>query len=135
MALKKEVIFTNGIVIKYHRINSIIQKNKEVKINISCYTDKKYREKEKINNKNKERYEELLKLIILENEKQAFERNISKVELWSEEANKIVNSFIEELDLSVVQIERTFTEISDLSMPNIYKLLKQDDFFIDSEDV
>lgn len=47
MALKKEIILDNGIIVKYHRINNI-QKitNKTTIIEISSYIDENQRNKE-----------------------------------------------------------------------------------------
>ena len=57
MALSKEIIFTNGVNIKYHRINNITFTNGVTNLEISCYTNETYREKEKENKKKKTKYE------------------------------------------------------------------------------
>lgn len=137
MALKKEIIFENGVNIKYHKIDDVNLDNKEkkIKIKIVSYTDETYRNLE-IENKNKQyRYEELMELILSENEKNEEERDVEQVKEWSDEANELVGKFKNELNLSVVSTEVEFKDIFDISLNNLYKLLKELDLFKDSEDI
>ena len=76
-----------------------------------------------------------MNLILAENEKEQEERDTEQVVTWSEEANALVGTYTEHLDLSVLKIDLSFEDITDISMSNLYNLIKQDDFFLESEDV
>lgn len=134
MALQKEIIFTNGVNIKYHRIDdiSLDNKNKVVNITVVSYTDKTYRDKEIENTNNNDRYEELLNLIMTENTKPETDRNVEQVKIWSDEANSLISKFQEKLDLSVIKNKFQFKNVTDLSMTNLYTLLKQEELFKDA---
>ncbi len=137
MALKKEIIFDNGVNIKYHKISDMQLDNtmKKVKVTVSCYTNEDYRLKEKENLTNQNRYEELFNLILEENKKEPQFINTEQVEIWSEEANSLVGKFVENLSLLVLKIPLEFENVVDLSLSNIYNLIKQNELFKDSENV
>lgn len=137
MALNKEIVFKNGVTIKYHKINNVIldNKNKSVKIEVVCYSDETFRNKEKENFNNNKRYEEIMSLIMKENEKPEEERDVANVVLLSEEANNLIKVMDENLDLSVVKIDLEFNDVTDLSMSNLYNLIKENELFVDSESI
>lgn len=137
MALNKEIIFKNGVVIKYHKINDVNwdNKNKSVKIEVVCYSDETYRQKEKENFINNKRYEEIMGLIMKENEKPETDRDVNNIILLSEEANNLVVIMNENLDLSVLKIDLEFENVTDLSMDNLYSLIKETEMFKDSIDL
>ena len=137
MALEKDLTFDNGVSIKYHRIGSITMDNKDkvLKVSIVSYTDDTYRIKEKENKTNKDRHYELIKLILAENEKIEESRDVEQVIAWSDEANSIIKNFSENASFEVVTREYEFKDVTDLSMSNLYSLIKQEELFINSEDV
>lgn len=137
MALKKEVTFDNGVKISYHRVDeiSVDNKNKKLKVSVSSYTNDKYRQKELDDIKNKNKYNELLTLILEENKKIEEDRNVEQVITWSNEANELAFKVKEDTDLSVVKTNFEFDEVEDFSMTNVYNLLKQNDTYIDAEDI
>ena len=47
MALNKEIKFKNGLTVKYHKINNIAFDNNILKVTVSSYFDKNYREPKK----------------------------------------------------------------------------------------
>lgn len=133
MALKKEITFPNGIVIKYHKIKKIEANNdsKKISITVVSYTNDNYRKEEKNNKQKIDRYNELMKSIMTENEKE--QPNKEQVVKWSEECNSL--DFISELDLSVVTSNYELENIEDMSFSNIYNKLKEIDIFKDSKDI
>lgn len=133
MALKKEITFPNGIVIKYHKIKKIEANNdsKKISITVASYTNDNYRKEEKNNKQKIDRYDELMKSIIAENEKEKPDKE--QVVNWSEECNSL--DFISELDLSVVTSNYELENIEDMSFTNIYNKLKEIDIFKDSKDI
>ena len=137
MALEKEIIFDNGVNIKYYKISEMELDNtmKKVKVVVSCYTNEDYRLKEKENLTNQNRYEELFNLILEENKKEPQFINTEQVEIWSEEANSLVGKFVENLSLVVLKTPLEFENVVDLSLSNIYNLIKQNELFKDSENV
>lgn len=137
MALKKELIFDNGVKIEYHMINDVKvdNTNKVVKLKVASYTNKTYRDQEITNKTNKDRYNQLLNLIFQENEKTEEERNIEQIIEWSEESNNIANSFKDDLDLKVTITDIELKNVTDYNMSNLYDLVKQEELFIDSEDI
>ena len=137
MALKKEVTFNNGVKLEYHRIGDVQldNKSKKTKVSVISYVDEDYRNEEKENLEKSTRHEELMNLILAENEKEQEERDTEQVVTWSEEANALVGTYTEHLDLSVLKIDLSFEDITDISMSNLYNLIKQDDFFLGSEDI
>lgn len=137
MALKKEIIFDNGVKINYHRIGDISMdnKNKVLKVSVVSYTDETYRQKEIENETNKNKYEKLLNLIFEENKKTVEERDTEQVVKWTNEANELVGKFREDINLSVGSTELEFQNVDDLSMSNIYNLIKQMELFKDAEDI
>ncbi len=136
MALKKELKFDNGVIINYHRIDDVVldNKNKTTQIAVVSYTDESYRLKEVENKAKKDRYDELILLILKENEKSAEERNTEQIIEWSNEANSLVGKFIENINLEVVRTNYEFKDITDLSMSNLYNILKQEALFVNAED-
>lgn len=137
MALYKKIKFTNGVNISYHYISDIQTngKDKIVKLKIDSYTDETYRQKEKENKLNKDRYEELLELIFKENEKKEDARNVDQVKLWSEEANSLVNQFVNDLDLKVISTNIELKDVTDLNINNLYNLLKEIDIYQNAKDI
>lgn len=137
MALKKEVTFNNGVKLEYHRIGDVQLNNKTKKTEVSVisYVSEEFRNQEKDNLEKLTRHEELLDLIIKENEKEETERDTEQIISWSDEANELVGTYIEDLDLSVLKMDFSFENITDISMSNLYNLIKQDDFFLGSEDI
>lgn len=135
MALKKELVFANGVKIEYHMIDDvqIDNKSKIVKLKVVSYTDKTYRDSEVLNKTSQEKYEELLNLIMEENKKEEQDRNTEQVIIWSDEANTL--KFNQELDLKVVTTDIELKDVTDFNMSNLYDLLKQDGMFIDSTDI
>lgn len=136
MALKKELIFNNGVNIKYHYISDIQidGKNKITKLKVDSYTDETYREKEKANETNKERYNELLNLILDENKKEEKDRDTEKVVSWSDEANSLIDKFVDDLCLKVVSTDIELKDVTNFNIDNLYTLLKKEEPFTDSED-
>lgn len=136
MALYKQIIFDNGVNIKYHRIEDINldNKNKLVKITVVSYTNNTYRDKETLNKNNQDRYEELLKLIFAENEKLEMDRNVVQIIEWSNESNSLIGTFKEDINLTVIKTEFEFKNITNLNMDNLYELLKKESVFEGSED-
>lgn len=137
MALKKEVTFNNGVKLEYHRIGDVQLNNKTKKTEVSVisYVSEEFRNQEKDNLEKLTRHEELLDLIIKENEKEETERDTEQIISWSDEANELAGTYIEDLDLSVLKMDFSFENITDISMSNLYNLIKQDDFFLGSEDI
>ena len=137
MALEKEIIFDNGVNIKYYKISEMELDNtmKKVKVVVSCYTNEDYRLKEKENLTNQNRYEELFNLILEENKKEPQFINTEQVEIWSEEANSLVGKFVENLSLVVLKTPLEFENVVDLSLSNINNIIKQNELFKDSENV
>lgn len=137
MALKKKIVFRNGVIIEYHYISDIQvdNKNKIAKIKVDSYTNENYRQTEK-NNKNKQdEYENLLNLIFNENQKKEEERDINNIKKWSEEANQLINQFVEDLDLKVASTNIELKNVIDYNLPNLYTLLKNEDLFADAVDI
>lgn len=135
MALQKEIIFENGVKINYHKIDKVSFDGKKTIVKVLCYVDDSYRIKEKANFDNMTKYETLLNNILEENKKEQSKRNIKQVKEWSEEANKLVGTFKDEFNLSVVNVDFEFDNLTDLSFSNLYKLLKEDEMFKDSKDL
>lgn len=137
MALKKEIVFTNGVNIKYHYISDIQidGKNKIAKLKVDSYTDETYRQKEKDNKLNQDRYEELINNILQENLKEESKRNVEQIKLWSEEANNLIGKFVDNLDLKVISANFELKDVTDYNESNLYAMLKQNDMFKDSEDI
>jgi hypothetical protein len=137
MALKKEIIFDNGVNVNYHRVDEINvdNKNKKLKVSVISYTDNTYRQKEINNLTNKDRYDELLNLIMQENQKSEDIRDIDQIKQWSDEANNLISEFREDINLSVLKRDFEFNEVNDFSMSNVYTLLKGIDIFKDAEDI
>ena len=135
MALKKELVFTNGVKIGYHKIDNIEYNNGNIKITVKSYTDESYRESEKANNKIKSSYEAKLAAIVAENTKGESARDAELIKILSDECNTLVNEFTEMLDLSVLSATYEYKDISDLSFGNLYGMLKQLNEYKDSEDV
>lgn len=136
MALKKDLVFDNGVKINYHMIDDIQvdNKNKTVKLKVVSYTDETYRIKEVENETNKNRYNDLLTLITTENEKEESDRDVPQVIIWSDEANKLVPTFREDLQLKVITSDIELKEVYDFNLSNLYTLLKQESLFIGAED-
>lgn len=134
MALKKELIFENGLKIEYHYISdiSVDNKNKIAKLKIDSYTDITYRDKEKLNELNKNKYEDLFQKILQENEKTEEDRDIEQVEIWSKEMNDVAN-FKADLVLKVVTTDIELKDVTDFNMSNLYNLLKQEELFKDAK--
>lgn len=44
MALKKQIILSNGVEINYHRISAIIKTDNKIDITVQSYVNKQYRE-------------------------------------------------------------------------------------------
>ena len=137
MALKKQILFTNGVNINYHYISDIQidGKDKITKLKVDSYTDETYRDKEKNNEINKNRYNELLNLIFEENKKAESDRNKEQVVLWSDEANSLIGKFVDNLDLKVISTNIKLKDVTDFNMDNLYTLLKQEEMFIESTDI
>ncbi len=135
MALKKEIIFTNGVQIEYHKIEKIEFDKSKLKVEVKSYTNEDYRNQEKTNTENKAEYDYYLNLIFKENEKLEEERDVKQVKQWSEKANNLAYSFKEDLNLAVVSHDFEFENVSDFSMNNIYNLVKETEIFKDSVDI
>lgn len=137
MAIQKEIIFKNGVKINYHKINNVIldNNNKKIKIEIFCYTEELYRKREKENLQNKARYEEIMSYILEENQKAEADRDTKKIVEISEEANILASKNKEDLDLSVVKIAVEFENVTDLSISNLYNLIKLEEMFKESKDL
>lgn len=135
MALKKEIVFNNGVKIQYHKINNIKFNDGVIYLEISCYTDETYRIKEKENKNNQEKYNELMNLILLENKKEEDNRNTDQIILWSNHANELALLFNDNLDLKVITLSKELNGVTDFNMSNLYLLLKEDELFVDSEDL
>ena len=113
---------------------NLIIKVRKTKVSAISYVDEEFRNQEKENLEKSTRHEELMNLILAENEKEQEERDTEQVVAWSEkEANALVGTYTEDLDLSVLKIDLSFEDITDISMSNLYNLIKQDDFFLGSE--
>lgn len=136
MGLIKKITFNNGIEVNYHRIGDIQldNKNKKTRVSMVSYVKEEYRIKEKENLAKQIQYEELVSSIISENEKPYDDRDVEQVVAWSDEANELVGTFEENLDLSVFKADIDFEDLTDISMNNIYNLIKQDYLFEDSVD-
>ena len=137
MAIKKEIIFANGLCVNYHNISNveIDNKNKKINVNVKSYTNNDYRILEKNNNLNKKKYYDLINLIFLENQKEETERNKEQIEKISLEANELVANFKDNLDLSVLNKTYEFEIFDELSISKIYEILKKEPSFIGSEDI
>lgn len=113
MALQKEIKMNNGIVLNYHRINTIsLMTNWCISINISSYISKEEREKEQ--------------------EYQAVQRKSVNGETLSTAEVILLNKPLE------VYIEGDFIEIDydeNLSIKDIYEYLKTTDKYKDAVDV
>lgn len=136
MGLIKKIIFKNGVEVEYHRIGDIQldNKSKKTKVSVISYTNERFRLEEKENLAKQIQYEELVSSIISENEKPYDDRDVEQVVAWSDEANELVGTFEENLDLSVFKADIDFENLTDISMENIYNLIKQDYLFEDSVD-
>lgn len=137
MALNKRIKLENGIQMTYHRIDDmkINHKDKELTVTIASYVDKKYRDIEVNNNYKKQKYEDLIKLIIQENSKTQEDIDADKIIKWSDEANSLVGDFKDEINLNAGKIEIKLENVEDFSLKNIYNLLKQQELFVDSKDI
>ena len=135
MGLLKEITFNNGVNIKYHKIDKITMDKGQTKVSVACYTDETFRNKEKQNNINKLKYEQLINNIFQENQKEEIERNTESIILWSDEANTLINTFEEDLNLVVVTFDFVFENLLDLSLTNLYSLIKEDPLFANAQDL
>lgn len=137
MALHKEIVFDNGVNISYHYISDmrIDGRTNVVNVRIDSYTDIKYRDIEKNNNKLKNEYDKLLTFIVDENKKEENERDVKKIESYSNELNLLSEKIVDNLDLKVTSFTFEFKDILDFRMSRIYTLLKKEDFFIGSDDI
>ncbi len=150
MALKKDILFRNGVLIKYHKVNKVSFDNGIVSVDILSYSDDSFRKIEKENDANKKKYEELVNKIFEENQKPLQNsinvdgeetindddfRNTENVILWSNEANALVGTFDSDMNLSVMGLHYTFEGITDLSLNNIYNLLKKEEVFEGAIDI
>lgn len=137
MALKKEIIFTNGVKITYHMIDDIQvdNKNKIAKIKVASYTDETFRQKEIDNITNQNLYESYINQIMAENNIPLENRNIDLITDLSAKANALVGNFQDGLDLKVVNTNFDLKDVTDYNMSNLYELLKQEQLFIGSTDV
>lgn len=135
MALNKEMTTSNGIKLKYHKISNVEYKDDKVNVKVKTYSDKSYREKEKENTQKEKEYNNYLKQIQEENQKEESERDIDQIKDWSAKANKLATSFEIELKLDVLEFDFAFEGITDLNISNIYNLLKEKEMFKDSKDI
>lgn len=114
MALKKKLIFDNGVKINYHMIDDIQvdNKNKTVKLKVASYTDKTYRDKEVENEFHKNKYKNYMDLINLEIVKDLIEDHEEAHEL-SIEYEKIRNL---EDEVSIARKQEIIDILTNLSL-------------------
>lgn len=113
MALKKEIILDNGVIVNYHRIVSMNKiTNDSIIIEVNSYISENQREKEK-------RYQELQK-------KSANGEELTDEE--QEELNKGINILVEADYISIKYDQN-------INIEDTYKYLKTTEKFKGSEDV
>ena len=136
MGLLKEKKLSNGIVTKYHKIDSILVNSEIRKINvkINSYIDENIRTIEKENQEKKILCEELNNFID-ENIGTNDEQIIKQIKEKTNQYNELINNMVDTSTFVVATNTYTLPYNTNISFKEIYNELKQLDDFKDSEDV
>ena len=136
MGLLKEKKLSNGIVTKYHKIDSILVNSEIRKINvkINSYIDENIRTIEKENQEKKILCEELNNFID-ENIGTNDEQIIKQIKEKTNQYNELINNMVDTSTFVVATNTYTLPYNTNISFKEIYNDLKELDDFKDSEDV
>lgn len=136
MGLLKEKKLSNGIITKYHKIDSILINTEERKINvkINSYVDESIRTIEK-ENQNKKIQAEKLNDFIDKNIGTEDEKILEEIKEKTNLYNELIDTMVDTSTFVVANNTYTLPYNTNISFEDIYNELKQLDDFKDSEDV
>lgn len=136
MALQKQIISENGIIMDYHRIDHVETSNNKLILFVKSYADKSYREQEVDTEDKYQQSNDLRSKISDEMSKEGTEDyNKELIQALTDQANDVGFPVIADLSILTRKFEYPLDKNQEFSFNNFYNLLKSEELFKDAKDV